>query len=184
MTSFTIHTMQSAPESVRPTFEQLQARVGFVPNLAATLADNPLALEAYGTLGAIFGRGTFSPAEQQIILTATAIGNECAYCVAAHSTFAKALGVADSVLEAIRAGQSPSDPRLAALVSFTYNVVCQRGEVSAADLQRFLDAGFTRAHALEVLIGVSQGTLASFVYKMAGTPLDAGFHPQKWEKSA
>jgi AhpD family alkylhydroperoxidase len=141
-------------------------------------------LETYVTLGTLFGRGSFSPVEQQLILMATALGNECTYCMAAHSTFAKALGASETVREAIRAGKLPSDPRLAALVGFAHRVVCQRGQVSAEALRSFLEAGFTPAQALEVLIGVSQGTLASLVQHLADTPLDAGFQPQQWTPSA
>jgi uncharacterized peroxidase-related enzyme len=184
MTQFTMHTMTSAPEGAKPILEQLQKGLGFVPNLAAMMADNPTTLEAYITLGAIFGRGSFSPVEQQIILMATAYANQCSYCMAAHSTFAKAQGASETVLEDVRAGKTPSNPRLAALVTFTYQVVCQRGAVSSKDLQAFLDAGFTQAQALEVLIGVSQGTFASLVHHMTETPLDAGFQPQKWAESA
>src|SRR5262249_9269213 len=96
MSHFPLHTITSAPEQAKPILGQLQERVGFVPNLAATMADNPLVLESYVTLGAIFGRGSFSPAEQQFILMATGFGNQCTYCMAAHSTFAKALGASDA----------------------------------------------------------------------------------------
>jgi AhpD family alkylhydroperoxidase len=144
------------------------------------MASSPLVLESYVTLGTIFGRGSFSPVEQQIILMVTSLGNQCTYCMASHSTFAKALGASETVLEAIRAAKTPNDPRLAALITFTYKVVLQRGHISSQDLRSFLDEGFTQAQALEVLIGVNQGTLASLVHQMAGTPLDEGFQPQKW----
>lgn len=183
MSDFTIHTLKSAPDAAKPILEQFQKGVGFLPNLAATMADNPLVLEAYAALGAFFGRGSFSPVEQQIILMAIAFGNQCTYCMAAHSTFAKAQGASETVLEAVRAGKTPSDPRLAALVSFSYEVVRQHGQVSAEDLRAFFNAGFTQAQALEILIGVMQGTLASFVFQMTETPLDAGFQPQKWAES-
>lgn len=184
MAQFTIHTVKSAPEGAKPILEQLQERIGFVPNLAATMADNPLVLETYATLSGIFGRGSFSPVEREIIAMATSFDNQCTYCMAAHSTFAKAQGASEAALEAVRSGKTPSDPRLAALVTFTHQVVRQGGQVSAEALQSFKAAGFTQAQALEVLIGVSQATLASFVHHMAGTPLDEGFQPQQWAKSA
>lgn len=183
MTHFTIHTVKTAPAGAKPILEQLQGRVGFVPNLAAMMASSPPVLETYVTLGAFFGRGSFSPVEQQIILMVTSFGNQCTYYMAAHSTFAKAVGASETVLEAVRAGKTPSDSRLAALVTFTHEVVSQRGQVSSEDLRGFLDAGFTQAQALEVLIGVSQGTLASLVHQMTETPLDEGFQPQKWAET-
>lgn len=184
MSHFTIHTLQSAPESAKPFLEQLQSRIGFVPNLAATMADSPLVLETYVTLVGLFGRAALSPMEREIVALAAGYDNQCTYCVAAHSTFAKAQGASDAVLEAIRAGKTPDDPRLGALVAFTHQVVRRRGQVAPEDVQAFLSAGFEQEQVLQVLIGVSQASLASFVYHMANTPLDEGFEPQKWTKPA
>jgi uncharacterized peroxidase-related enzyme len=184
MTEFTIHTLASAPESARPILEQLKQGIGFVPNLAATMADSPRVLEAYTTLHAVFTRGSFTPVEREIVAMATSYDNQCTYCMAAHSTFAKAYGAGESDLHAVRAGKEPTDPRLAALTKFTHQVVRKRGQVSAEDIHTFLHAGFTQPQLLEVLIGVSQATLASLVHHMARTPLDEGFRPQTWTPSA
>jgi uncharacterized peroxidase-related enzyme len=184
MTEFTIHTLASAPESARPILEQLNQGIGFVPNLAATMAGSPRVLEAYTTLHAVFARGSFTPVEREIVAMTTSYDNQCTYCMAAHSTFAKAYGAVESVLNAVRAGKEPNDPRLAALTNFTHQVVRKRSEVSAEDIHTFLNAGFTQPQVLEVLIGVSQATLASLVHHMARTPLDEGFQPQAWTPSA
>jgi uncharacterized peroxidase-related enzyme len=180
MTGFTIHTIQSAPQSARPTLEHLQDVIGFVPNLAATMADNPLVLETYAGLSTAFAHGSLSPLEREIVLMATSYANQCSYCMAAHSTFAKANGASDSLINTVRAGKLPDDPRLAALVGITGQIARQHGEVSDEDICAFLEAGFTRAQLLELLIGVSQSTLASLVHRTARIPLDAGFEPQAW----
>ncbi|MBZ0321398.1 MAG: carboxymuconolactone decarboxylase family protein [Anaerolineae bacterium] len=183
MTTFTIHTIESAPESSRPILQKLQELVGFVPNLAATMAGAPTVLEAFASLSAINARSSFSGVERELIAMTVAREIECTYCMAAHSTFAKAQGASDSVLEAVRTGKAPGDARLAALTTFTRQVVCQHGQVSDADARAFLNAGFTQAQLLEVLIGVSQVSLVNLVHRMAGTPLDAGFQPQAWSAS-
>lgn len=184
MSQFTIHTLKSAPDAAKPMLEGLNKAVGFVPNLAAAMADNPLVLETYAALAGLFGRGTFSPVEREVMLMATAGANNCTYCMAAHSTFASAGGASEAVREAVRAGKTPDDPRLAALVTFARQVVRGRGQVAAEDIQQFLSAGFTQAQVLEVLVGVMQGTMASFVYHLTDVPLDAGFQPQQWTKIA
>jgi uncharacterized peroxidase-related enzyme len=180
MTDFTIHTIQSAPESARPILENLQKAVGFVPNLAAMMADNPLVLETYAGLSSAFARGSLTPLEREIVLMATSYANQCSYCMAAHSTFAKAYGASDSLINTVRAGKLPDDARLAALVGITGLIARQHGKVSDDDICAFLDAGFTRAQLLELLIGISQSTLASLVHRTTRTPLDAGFEPQAW----
>ncbi len=184
MTEFTIHTIESAPESARPILKQLKERIGFVPNLAATMAGAPPVLEAFVGLQASNARATFSPVEREIISMAASYDIQCTYCMAAHSTFASAQGASESVLNAIRAGKDPDDARLAALIRFTHQVVGKHGQASTEDIHAFLSAGFTQSQLLEVLIGVTQVTLVSLVHQMAGTPLDAGFQPQMWKASA
>jgi uncharacterized peroxidase-related enzyme len=180
MTKFTIHTLETAPESARPLLEQLEQRLGFVPNLAATMAESPRMLEAFTSLQAIFARGSLSGVEREVVAMTVAFGSNCAYCMAAHSTAAKRQGASEEVLETVRAGSLPTDPRLAALSRLTHQVVGKRGQVSAEDIRTFLEAGFTQAQLLEVLVGISMTTLASYMYHLAGTPLDAAFLPQAW----
>jgi uncharacterized peroxidase-related enzyme len=180
MTQFTIHTLESAPESARPLLEQLNEQLGFVPNLAATMAESPHMLEAFTSLRSIFARSSLNGVEREVIAMTTAFDNQCAYCMAAHSTAAKRHGASEDVLSAVRAGELPADPRLAALSSLTRQVVRKRGQISAEIISAFLDAGFTQAQLLEVLVGVSMTTVASFMYHIAGTQPDAAFQPQTW----
>ena len=184
MTTFKIHTIESAPEGSKPILQQLENGIGFVPNLAATMANAPTVLKTYATMAGIFGEGSFSPVERELIMMTTSYINECIYCMAAHSTFAKAQGAADDVLEAVRSGKLPNNPRLAALISFTREVACNGGEVSEEDARHFLGAGFSQAQLLEVLIGVSQSSLASLVHRLGNVPVDEGFQPQAWAATA
>ena len=41
MSKFQLHTIESAPEASQGILQQLQQGIGFVPNLAATMADSP-----------------------------------------------------------------------------------------------------------------------------------------------
>jgi uncharacterized peroxidase-related enzyme len=184
MLKFTVHTIDSAPETAKPILEQLQQGFGFVPNLAATMAGSPAVLEAYVGLVGSFGRSSFGPIERELIAMTTSFENSCNYCMAAHSTFAKAQGASEADLEAIRAGKPPDDLLLAALVHFTRQLVHKQGQVSDADIQDFLRAGFTEAQILEVLIGISQSNMANLIYRLTGASLDEGFQAQKWAQSA
>ena len=184
MTKFTIHTLESAPESARPLLEQLKQQLGFVPNLAATMAESPLMLEGFTALRAIFARGSLSGVEREVVAMTVAFETNCVYCMAAHSTAAKRHGASEEVLNAVRSGASPADRRLAALSRFTHQVVSKRSQVSAEDIHSFLDADFTPAQMLEVLVGVGMTMLASLMYHLAGTPLDAAFQAQAWAPPA
>ncbi len=173
-------TATNAPEASRPILENIQKGFGFVPNLMATFANSPTVLEGYLALDAVYDKGTFTPAERQIILLTASLANECGYCVAAHSTVAKAfLKVPAETVAAIRAGKPVADAKLNALVTFTRELVEKRGHVSDATLQNFLAAGYTAPQAMEVLLGVALKTISNYLDHWNPAPLDAAFAAEK-----
>ncbi|MFQ5509767.1 MAG: carboxymuconolactone decarboxylase family protein [Leptospirillia bacterium] len=185
MSDYTFHTVDSAPEATRPVLEAVEKRFGFVPNLAAGLANAPAALEGYLAVAGAFEKSSLTPVEQQVVLLATSVDNGCPYCVAAHSMIARNMvGAPDSVVDAMRCGKAPDDPRLAALANFAHALVRERGHVEgSAEHQAFLDAGYTPAQALEVVVGITQKTLSNYANRLLGTPLDAPFEAEGWTRA-
>ena len=54
----------------------------------------------------------------------------------------------------------------------------ERGWVSEADVQKFVDAGFTRANVLDVILGITFKRLSNYANHVADTPLDEAFGAQ------
>ena len=181
MTLYAQHSVQSAPAGSAPALEGLRKGLGVVPNLFATMAASPATLNGYLALDGVLARGTFSPAERQLMLTTISSENGCAYCTAAHSTFAAALRAAPDALAAARDEGAAEDPRLHALVTFTRAVVARRGHVGDDALASFLAAGYTPAQALEVAANVGLKTISNFIDGFAHFPLDAAFADQRWD---
>ena len=180
MTNFDLHSTKSAPDKSRALLEKASMRYGFVPNLYRILAESPAALEAYDRLGQILGTSSLTPIEQNLVLIAVSGENGCEYCVPAHSAVAMMVGAPDEVIEATRRGRAVADPRLEALRSFAVNVVRKRGWVSEEDLDDFIVAGFTKAQALEVILGVAFKTISNYTSHIAKTPLDPQFEGFRW----
>ncbi len=180
MTNFQVHSIDSAPDRAKPTLEKAQKAMGFIPNLYGTFAESPATLEAYATIGSLFDRSSFNATERQIVLLATSFENGCEYCMAAHTTIAGMQKLPADVVEALRSGNAIPDARLEALRSFTLQVVRERGWVKDADVQAFLDAGFTQAQVLEVILGVGMKTISNYTNHVASIPLDGAFQPNAW----
>ncbi len=83
--------------------------------------------------------------------------------------------VPEEVIASLRDDRPISYAKLEALRQFTKAVVSQRGWVPEQNLQAFLDAGYTRAQVLEVVLGVSLKTLSNFINHLAETPIDEQF---------
>lgn len=182
MSDYTFHTAETAPEGARAILADAQRAFGFVPNLYGGLANAPAALQAYLAISDSFNLTSLTPVERQVVLLTTSMANECEFCVAAHSLFAKAMvGVPADVVAAIRDRREPADPKLAALTAFTRAMVDLRGWVADhPTLIRFLAAGYNRAQALEVVLGVTQKTLSNYANHLLGTPLNPAFEAERW----
>ncbi len=180
MSIFSIHTPETAPEAARPILDGAKRRFGFVPNLLGALAEAPAALEGYVALSDILAKSSFTPAEREVVTIAVSAKNGCAYCVAAHSTLAAMHKVPEDVITALRDRRAIDDPRLEALRAFAETLVEKRGWASDEDVQAFLAAGFTRAQALEVVLGVAFKTLSNYANHLVDTPVDAAFAPRAW----
>jgi uncharacterized peroxidase-related enzyme len=181
MTDFTIHTATSAPEAARPILQGVRSKLGFVPNLYASLAEAPAALSAYLKLGDLLGETSLTPTEQQVLALSISAENGCGYCMAAHSTIARHMvQVPGDIVDALRSGRKLADGRLEALRRFATAVVRQRGEVQGRELESFLAAGFGRQQAIEVILGVAMKTLSNYANHLFDTPVDAAFKAEAW----
>lgn len=183
--SFAVHDLASAPHASRAHLEQARKAFGRIPNLIGTMAESPAVLGGYLGIAAAFAQSSFTPLEQHVVLQTVNAVNGCHYCTAAHSA-AAILGLkVDPALDAALRAQRPlADARLEALRSFAAKVASGRGWVPDADLQAFLDAGFTKAQVLEVVLGVGQKTISNYINHIVGTPVDAPFLAFAVEKAA
>jgi uncharacterized peroxidase-related enzyme len=175
MTTFPIHTIETAPEGSKPLLEGAQKKLGFIPNLMGTLAEAPAALEAYLSIAAIFEKTSFSATEIEVVTLSVSTVNGCDYCLAGHATIAAMKKVPADVIEAASAAAPLSDPKLDALAKLTRSVAETRGWPEQALLDDFYAQGYTPANYLELLVGVTMKTLSNYVNHQADTPIDAAF---------
>ncbi|MEK6346724.1 MAG: carboxymuconolactone decarboxylase family protein [Burkholderia sp.] len=185
MARLPLHTIDTAPEASRRHLEQSLAANGFLPNLVASLANAPTALETYLSVAAINGRSGLSLAEREVVQITAAAIHGCGFCVAGHTAVAlnKAKLPADLVA-AIRDQTPIADPRLAAVAALTRAVIDTRGNVGDAAHAAFREAGFSDANALEVILGVSLATLCNFANNFSQNPLNPQLEAYRWEPRA
>jgi uncharacterized peroxidase-related enzyme len=181
MSNFEFHTTESAPEGSKALLNNIEKKMGFIPNLYAGLAEAPPALEAYLQLSDQLAKSSFSAAEQQVITITASVLNGCEFCVAAHSFVARSVIKLDSkTVDALRDGAVLPDERLQALSEFTRKIVVNRGFVENRDAEAFLEAGFSRAQILEVVLGVTLKTLSNYANHLLETPTNSQFASELW----
>jgi uncharacterized peroxidase-related enzyme len=181
MSTFTIHTKETAPTASKSLLEAVNGKYTFVPNLLGGMAESPTVLKAYLDLAGATAAGTLTGLEQQIVQIVTSRLNSCEYCVAAHSTVSDMQKLPADVINAIREGKTIADSKLQSLQQFTTALVEKRGLPSDEDTAAFLKAGYTKAQALEVVLSVGLKTIANYIEHVIHAPLDAAFQPRKVE---
>ena len=182
MTTFTIHTPESAPAESKAQLESAQRNYGQIPNLYGVLAEAPIAVEAYDTLGSLAMRSSFTPTERHVVWFTINAYHDCHYCMAAHTFLAKGEKVPEDVIETARAVGSYEDPTLEALRVFTLNLVENRGWVSPEALDAFLAAGFTKQKVLEIVVVIAHKVLSNYTNHIVDTPVDDAFARFTWTK--
>ena len=180
MTTYPIHTTDTAPDGAKQALRGLQEAVGMVPNLAATMANCPSLINTFVAGSGQFQGGSLTGGERQTLLLTNAVTNRCSWAVAFHSTLALKEGVEPADVEAIRNGRAPAAPRLAALWALTRELIDKRGHLGDGDLKAFTAAGFDDVHVLEVITGAALSAMANYTGNVAGPPLDEPFRAQAW----
>ncbi len=175
MAEFKPHTLETAPEGSRDRLSAPEEKVGFIPNMLAVMSESPVAMEAYQGIQATFAKSTLSTAEQQFVALSVSISNGCDYCVPVYSMFSAKAGVPQEAIDAVRDGNPIEDDRFAALRTFSAAVVEKRGQVSEAEVEAFLGAGFTKAQVLEVIVGAAFKLIRNYTNHVADIPLDEAF---------
>jgi len=180
MSTFDLHTPDSAPEGSHDVMDAYTARFGFVPNLINIMAESPAATKGYAQTYNLLAETEFTPAQQQLLFLTVSRANACTYCVAAHSVAGQMAGLDGDVIDAVRDDRPILDAKLAALSEFAAKVVEKRGHLSRHDVDDFLTAGYSRAQILEVLLAVATKTISNYMNHIADTPLDDAFAPAAW----
>lgn len=185
MSRLPLLTIEDAPEDARERLVAAEKNNGYLPNLLRVLANAPVALETYLTVGGINGRASLTLAEREAVQITAAATHGCGFCVAGHTAISyKKAGLDEGVVNALRGKDRVPDARLDAVARFTEAVIATRGAVSDDALATFKAAGFDDRQALEVVLGVSLATLCNFANNLGQPPLNPQLEPYRWEPGA
>ncbi len=131
-------------------------------------------------LASIFEKTNLSETERQVIQLTNNRLNGCMYCMAAHTSISQMAGVKPDVIEALRNDMPIADAKLEALRTFTTVINQSRGWPSEAEINVFLEAGYTQQNILEVILGTSLKVMSNYTNHIAETALDDAFAANAW----
>lgn len=154
-----------------PTLEQVRAQIGAVPNIYATMAHSPAALEGFLAFNGKLAQGRLSAATREQIALTVAGANGCDYCASAHTLLAGNAGVSEAEAQRNLGGRA-SDDRTAAILAFARQVVTQRGRVDASALDTLRGQGLSEGEIVEVIANVAVNLFTNYFNHIAETEID------------
>jgi len=152
-------------------FTEIRAKFSLVPNLFRVLANAPVALTGFTSLGAALAGGALDEKTREQLALATAESNLCAYCLRAHAALAAKIGLTQAeIAGAIRA--SAANAKTDAILKLARGIVVQRGELSDADLERARASGLSDGEIVETIANVALNIFENYMSHIARVPID------------
>lgn len=167
----TIASEQANPQQAE-LFAAVKSKLGRVPNLLRGLGNSTAALRGYLELsGALSGGQGLDAKQREIVALTVAQANDCEYCLAAHSTIGKMVGLSPEAIAAARRADGLDDSHRA-LARFVEAVVQSRGRVSDEQLEAFRAAGFDDEAVTEVVAHIALNVFTNYFNNLAETDVD------------
>lgn len=177
MQRFQSLTVETAPEASRTLLQAAESKFGKIPNLLATMANSPAALQGFFAISGALESSSLSPAFFEKVSLAVAEFNQCDYCLSAHTTIAKMQGLTDE--QTIQARQGVSiDAKEQAALRFVIKVLETKGAVSDTDVEELRTAGYDDQQIADILSATIKDIMTNYFNKVMASTIDWPLAPQ------
>ena len=177
MTRLPLIDPDTATGSVRETLDELTSRKTELGPMVRGMANSNAVLRGYVELSRAMKRSHLDRRVSERVSLAVQEWLGCDYCIAAHTTAARAAGVDDAEIHLARNGTS-SDPRIAALVALGLQVAVAPGSVTDEDIVDLRGRGWRDEQIADVVGLVALNVLTG------AFNLVAGIHPEVQAEAA
>lgn len=171
MRNFEVPTRDQVSPEAQEIFDNVNKKIGMVPNIYAVLGNSANALGSYLTFQGAQAQGTFNAKEREAVALAVAQANGCSYCQAAHTAIGKMNGFTEEETLDLRAGNS-NDAKLNALVALAREITLSNGRPSSDSIESFFTQGFDNAALVDLVLLVADNTVTNYVNNITGIAID------------
>lgn len=170
MTTISVPTRDTVSPANQAIFDQLKSKLGFVPNLYATLAHSENALGSY--LAFQNAKSTVVGKAREVINLVVSQVNACEYCLAAHTAIGGMVGFSPEQILEIRSGRARFDAKLDALAQLTRSIAENRGRADQAKVEAFFAAGWTTENLVDAIVIIGDKTVTNYLHSTTRVPVD------------
>ncbi|MEC3877034.1 carboxymuconolactone decarboxylase family protein [Chryseobacterium salviniae] len=170
MTHFQVPARDEVSAENQEIFDNLKKGLGMVPNLYAVMALSETALKNYLTFQN--AKTAFSNKEKQAVNLIVSQVNDCHYCQSAHTLLATMNGFTEEQTLEIRKGDVSFDHKLNVLVQLAKEITVKKGFASDESIEAFINAGYTKAHVVELVLLVAEKTAMNYLHAVTKVEID------------
>ena len=163
--------IESASQATQTQLAGVQRKLGMVPNLIATLAQSPAAIQAYLGFSQPLAGGVISPQLREQLALTVSETNQCGYCLAAHSAIGTSVGLSNDQLTDARTASSP-DRKTEVALRFARRIVDTKGFVTDGDVNQMRDAGYDDGAIVEIVAHVALSIFTNYFNHVAQTDIE------------
>ena len=170
MSTFNVPKKEEVSPNNQAIFDNLESKLGFVPNLFATYAHSENALGNY--LNFSNAKTSLSAKQKEVVNLAVSQVNNCIYCLSAHTAIAKMNGFTDEQILELRSGRASFDLKLNALARLAKNITENRGATDEVVLEDFFSAGWNKENLIDTIVLVGDKTISNYLHSTTQVPVD------------
>ncbi len=171
MSKIQVPTRDQVDSKSQEIFDDLNKKLGTVPNLYATIGHSSNALSSYLAFSGAQANGSFNAKEREAVSLAVSETNGCGYCVAAHTTLGKMNGFSEEETIALRDG-SIEDEKLRVLSRLAISITENRGQADPELLSAFFELGYDEKALIDLTALVADKFFTNIVGRLTGIPID------------
>lgn len=161
---------EQASAKSKDIYDNLQAKLGFVPNIYAAMAYSENALSNYLTFSG--GKTSLSNKEKEVIDLAISQVNGCRYCQSAHTTIGKMNGFSDEQIIELRKGGASWDAKFDVLARLAKSIAENRGKVCEALKIEFFEAGYNNENFVDLVIAAGIINITNTFHNLTDVEID------------
>lgn len=164
-------SQEAATGDAAKIMADVKKKMGRVPNLISTMAHSPAVANAYLSFSGALSDGILPSHLRERIALTIGQGNECTYCISAHTMLGKNAGLNEEEIVAARRGTA-SDEKVAAAVAFARKLAEKKGNVSDEDLATVRNAGYSDGEIGEIVAHVALNIFTNYFNHVADPEID------------
>ena len=171
MKTIKVPTKEQVDSKAGAIFDNLQANLGMIPNIYATIGYSSDVLEAYLNYSNAIQNTSFNKKEGEAIKLAVSEVNQCEYCTAAHTVLAKMNGFSEDETIQIRKARL-EDEKLNTLVKAAQEIALKNGAISEEMKNLFFAQGYDVKAFIDLIATVNAVSFTNYIHNATKIAVD------------